>query len=341
MPWPGPLILDMEREPLGTGSDGRPVYLRDIWPTPEEIQQVMAQAVKPEMFRNQYAAVFEGDERWQALPVPRGERYRWDPSSTYIKSPPYFEGMSIEAAPLQDIAGARVLALLGDSVTTDHISPAGVIAAESPAGQYLTARGVPVAAFNSYGARRGNDEVMTRGTFANLRLRNLLVPGVEGGWTQHLPTGAQMSIYDAAMRYRAEGVPLLVVAGKEYGTGSSRDWAAKGTQLLGVRAVIAESYERIHRSNLIGMGVLPLQFTDGANRETLELTGREVYDVTGVAAGLEPQKRLTVQARRDTGEDVQFEVIARADSSAEVDYYRHGGILPAVLRAMVAPAGGL
>ena len=337
----GTVDIDMEREPLGTGSDGRPVYLRDIWPTPEEIQQVMAQAVKPEMFRNQYAAVFEGDERWQALPVPRGERYRWDPSSTYIKSPPYFEGMSIEAAPLQDIAGARVLALLGDSVTTDHISPAGVIAAESPAGQYLTARGVPVAAFNSYGARRGNDEAMTRGTFANLRLRNLLVPGVEGGWTQHLPTGAQMSIYDAAMRYRAEGVPLLVVAGKEYGTGSSRDWAAKGTQLLGVRAVIAESYERIHRSNLIGMGVLPLQFTDGANRETLELTGREVYDVTGVAAGLEPQKRLTVQARRDTGEDVQFEVIARADSSAEVDYYRHGGILPAVLRAMVAPAGGL
>jgi aconitate hydratase len=334
----GTVDIDMRREPLGTGSGGEPVYLKDIWPTAEEVRRLMAEMVKPEMFRAQYADVFTGDRRWQALPVPKGEIYRWSDDSTYIKGPPFFEGMTAEMPPLRDIEGARLLAMLGDSVTTDHISPAGSIPKDGPAGRYLIAQGVAPNQFNSYGARRGNHEVMMRGTFGNIRLRNQLVPGVEGGYTKHFPDGEQTSIYDAAIRYQAENVPLLVVAGKEYGTGSSRDWAAKGTKLLGVRGVIAESYERIHRSNLVGMGVLPLQFLPGQSRETVGLRGDEVYELRGIVDGLEPRKRLRARARRADGKETIFEVIARVDSPVEVDYYRHGGILQAVLRGMVGRA---
>ncbi|MBX6377692.1 MAG: aconitate hydratase AcnA, partial [Clostridia bacterium] len=293
----GSVEVDLEREPLGYDPNGEPVYLRDVWPSQDEIREAMDRYLDPEMFRRQYADVFRGDERWQGLPVPEGDFYAWDEGSTYIQEPPFFRDMPDEAPPLRDIVGARVLALLGDSITTDHISPAGSIAKNSPAARYLLERGVPPHEFNTYGARRGNHEVMMRGTFANIRLRNRLVPDVEGGWTVHLPGGERMSIYDAAMRYQAENVPLLVVAGKEYGTGSSRDWAAKGTFLLGVRAVLAESFERIHRSNLVGMGVLPLQFRQGESAETLGLDGTEVYDVVGIAGGLRPGQEVQVRAR--------------------------------------------
>jgi aconitate hydratase len=330
----GTMDFDPERDPLGADQQGRPVFLRDVWPTPEEIRDAR-RAVDARLFREEYAKVTEGDEHWRALPVPAGELYAWDPASTYIKSPPFFSGMRPEPSAPADVRGARVLALLGDSVTTDHISPAGSIPKDTPAGRYLIGVGVPPKDFNSYGARRGNHEVMVRGTFANIRLRNQLLPGVEGGWTLHLPDGERMAIYDAAMRYQTEGVPLVVIAGQEYGTGSSRDWAAKGTLLLGVRAVIAESYERIHRSNLVGMGVLPLEFLPGQNATSLCLTGRETYDVEGIAAGLTPGKRVTVRARSDDGTETKFTVVARVDTLDDVEYYRHGGLLPYVLRGMM------
>ncbi len=331
----GTVDIDLASEPLGHDPNGEPVYLRDIWPTPEEIQRVVAEAVRPEMFRARYARVFTGDERWQKLPVPEGDLFAWDPNSTYVQEPPFFKDFTLEPEPLRDIRGARVLAVLGDSITTDHISPAGSIPVNSPAGQYLISRGVPPQEFNSYGARRGNHEVMIRGTFANIRLRNLLVPDTEGGWTLYHPTGERLTIYEAATRYRQAGIPLLVVAGKEYGAGSSRDWAAKGTMLLGVKAVLAESYERIHRSNLVGMGVLPLQFKPGENRETLGLTGHEVYDIEGIADGLRPRAELTVRAHRPDGTTVTFRAVARVDTPIEVEYYRHGGILPYVIRQML------
>jgi aconitate hydratase len=336
----GRVDIDLTLEPLGRGADGRPVMLSDIWPSPEEIRRVIGESVDPELFRRTYAVVFDGDERWQALPIPEGDRYDWDPRSTYIAKPPYFDGLTAEPGAVHDIDGARVLAVLGDSVTTDHISPAGSIAAWSPAGQWLLERNVGPLEFNSYGARRGHHEVMMRGTFGNIRLRNALVPGKEGPWTVHLPDGEEQFIYDAAMRYRGEGTPLLVIAGREYGTGSSRDWAAKGTLLLGVRAVLAESYERIHRSNLVGMGVLPLQFQPGESAASLGLTGRETYTIRGLAEDLSPRKRLTVVALADDadgGGERRFEAIARLDGPIDVGYYRHGGILPAVLRRI---AGG-
>jgi aconitate hydratase len=313
------------------------VYLRDIWPSQAEIQEAIRTYVRSEMFRRKYADVFTGPEAWRTLEAPGGELFAWDERSTYIRRPPYFDDMPAEPPPLQEIRGARVLAVLGDSVTTDHISPAGSIPVNSPAGQYLIAHGVPKEEFNSYGARRGNHEVMMRGTFANIRLRNLLVPGTEGGVTRHFPSGEQMTIFDAAMRYRAEGVPLVVIAGKEYGAGSSRDWAAKGPALLGVRAVIAESYERIHRSNLVGMGILPLQFLPGQNRESLGLTGEETYAIEGIAT-LEPGKRVTVTATDASGAAKRFEAIARIDTPVELDYYRHGGILQFVLRQILRQA---
>ncbi|MDX2169058.1 MAG: aconitate hydratase AcnA [Deltaproteobacteria bacterium] len=331
----GTVDIDLAREPLGTGSDGRPVYLQDIWPTPEEVSAAVKKTVTPALFRTQYANVFKGDARWQALPAPAGELYEWEAKSSYIKSPPFFATMTRAATPPTDLVGARVLAVLGDSVTTDHISPAGSIPADSPAGRYLIAEGVAPKDFNSYGARRGNHEVMMRGTFANIRLKNLLVPGVEGGVTRHFPDGAQTSIYEAAMQYQRDGVPLLVIAGKEYGTGSSRDWAAKGTNLLGVRAVIAESYERIHRSNLVGMGVLPLQFLPGESRESLGLQGDETYAIRGLAS-LSPRQRVRVEVTRADGSQTQFDAVARIDTPVEVDYYGNGGILQTVIRAIAA-----
>ncbi len=331
----GRMDVDLVNEALGTDRGGKPVYLRDIWPAPEEVRSTIRRVVKTEMFERQYGEVFRGDERWQEIRVPAGDLFAWDPQSTYVRKPTLFEGMTREPAPIRDLAGGRVLVKLGDSVTTDHISPAGSIAKDSPAGRYLIERGVAVADFNSYGARRGNHEVMVRGTFANIRLRNELVPGVEGGWTLHLPGGERMTIYDAAVRYGSEGVPLLVLAGKEYGSGSSRDWAAKGTMMLGVRAVIAESYERIHRSNLIGMGVLPLEFRAGESRETIGLTGEERYAVRGIAAGLSPRDQLTVEAVRADGSKKVFEALCRIDTPVELDYYRHGGILPFVLRQLL------
>jgi aconitate hydratase len=334
----GRLTIDLTTEPLGRDREGREVYLRDIWPTSEEIQAVMARAVGADLFRAQYASVFEGDARWRALPVPTGERYAWDPASTYIRRPPFFEGVPREPAPIEDIRGARALAVLGDSITTDHISPAGAIRPDSPAGRYLIAQGVEPKDFNSYGARRGNHEVMVRGTFANVRLRNQLAPGTEGGFTTYLPSGEVMSIYDAAMKYREAGIPLVVLAGKEYGSGSSRDWAAKGTALLGVRAVLAESFERIHRSNLVNMGVLPLEFRRGETVASLGLTGREVFDVTGLAGRLRPRGEVTVAARREDGTTLTFSVVARVDTPEELEAYRHGGLLPYVLRRLVARA---
>ncbi len=332
----GTVDIDLTSEPLGLDPAGNPVYLRDIWPTAREIQQCVESFIDPEMFRTRYAKVFEGDDRWRGLPVPEGELFHWNPASTYVQEPPFFKDLGLEPPPVTDIVGARVLAMLGDTITTDHISPAGSIPVDSPAGRYLIERGVKPSEFNSYGARRGNHEVMVRGTFANIRLRNELVPSREGGWTIHLPGGEEMTIYDAAMRYREEGVPLLVIAGKEYGAGSSRDWAAKGTALLGVRAVIAESFERIHRSNLVGMGVLPLQFMPGEGRKSLGLTGREVYTIEGIAGGLKPQQVLNVLALREDGSYITFRVTARLDTPIEIDYYRHGGILPAVLRHMLS-----
>jgi aconitate hydratase len=333
----GTMFFDPEHDPLGTDAKGAPVFLRDVWPTPQEVRTAM-RAVEARLFREEYARVTEGDEHWRALPVPAGERYAWDDASTYIKRPPFFDGMGREPGKLSDIRGARVLAVLGDSVTTDHISPAGSIPKDSPAGHYLIGVGVDPKDFNSYGARRGNHEVMVRGTFANIRLRNQMVPGVEGGWTAHQTSGKRMTIYDAAMRYQAENVPLIVIAGKEYGSGSSRDWAAKGTLLLGVRAVIAESYERIHRSNLVGMGVMPLEFLPGESRTTLGLTGQETIDVEGLADGLTPRKRVRVKLRAADGSAREFEAIARVDTPDDVAYYRHGGLLPYVLRGMLRDA---
>jgi aconitate hydratase len=329
----GRVDIDLTQQPLGAGSDGRPVYLADIWPSLAEIRSVIAESIDPELFRRTYAVVFEGDERWRALPIPAGDRYDWDTSSTYIARPPFFEGLTLDPRPIADIVDARALAVLGDSVTTDHISPAGAIAPWAPAGQWLQEHGVGPLEFNSYGARRGHHEVMMRGTFGSIRLRNRLVDGKEGPYTVHLPDGTEMFIYDAAMRYATERVPLVVVAGKEYGTGSSRDWAAKGTALLGVRAVIAESYERIHRSNLVGMGVLPLQFRVGDSASTLGLTGRERFAIEGLA-GLAPSAPVTVRVTSDDGRARRFQAIARLDGPIEVDYYRQGGILPAVLRRL-------
>jgi aconitate hydratase len=328
----GSLDVDITTEPLGTGKDGKPVHLKDIWPSAAEVAQTIGASVDSAMFTKGYADVFRGDERWRGIKTPEGKIYAWDAGSTYVKNPPYFEGMSMTPAAIGDINGARALAVLGDSVTTDHISPAGNIAKSSPAAKYLMAQGVNAADFNSYGARRGNHEVMMRGTFANIRLRNLLVPGTEGGVTVHIPSGEQMSIFDAAMKYKAEGRPLVILAGKEYGTGSSRDWAAKGTMLLGVRAVIAESFERIHRSNLIGMGVLPLQFKEGENAQTLGLTGKETFDVVGLDGGA--AKSVTVIARGEAGKTREFQARLRIDTPKELDYYRHGGILHYVLRQL-------
>ena len=327
----GTMDIDLDAEPLGTGNDGQPVYLRDIWPASADITRVVGEAIKAEMFSTDYADVFAGDDRWRSLPLGEGGTgsFSWDPESTYVRRPPYFEAMPADPQPPADVADARVLALLGDSVTTDHISPAGSIKKDSPAGQYLIEHGIEPRDFNSYGSRRGNHEVMIRGTFANIRLRNKLAPGTQGGVTVHLPDGEQMTIYDAAMRYAAEGVPLVVLAGKEYGSGSSRDWAAKGTSLLGVRAVIAESYERIHRSNLIGMGVLPLQFPDGQSAESLGLTGHETVTVRGLADVSETTGTLPVRAGA-----ADFEAVVRIDTPGEAEYFRHGGILPYVLRSL-------
>jgi len=332
----GTADIDLLNEPLGTDTQGQPVYLRDIWPSQAEIRQVVEQSVTPEMFRHQYNNVFTGNETWSAIPVTGGSQYVWDEASTYIQEPPFFIGLTPEPIPASDLTGARVLALLGDSVTTDHISPAGAIPADAPAGQYLIERGVKPREFNSFGSRRGNDRVMTRGTFGNIRLRNGLVPGVEGGVTRHFPDGEQMSIFEAANRYQAEGVPLIVIAGKEYGTGSSRDWAAKGTALLGVKAVLAESYERIHRSNLIGMGVLPLQFMPGENAASLGLDGSEVFWLAGIAGELVPGGKVEVSAERADGTQIAFEVLNRIETPIEVDYYQHGGILHMVLRRILA-----
>ena len=331
----GRMDIDLEREPLGIGSDG-PVFLRDIWPSPQEIEDTILSSVKGEMFAKQYANVFEGDEQWRALDVPTGATYAWDAQSTYVANPPYFEGMTMDAPGVKPIAGARVLGMFGDSITTDHISPAGNIAAASPAGKWLIAHGVKTRDFNSYGARRGHHEVMMRGTFANIRLRNELVPGTEGGFTTTEPGGEPMSIFDAAMQYQQQGTPLVIVAGKEYGTGSSRDWAAKGTLLLGVRAVIAESFERIHRSNLVGMGVLPLEFIDGATRQSLGLTGFETFEIAGLSnETLRPRARLTVRASAPDGSVKEFAALARIDTPEELNYFKHGGILPYVLRSLI------
>ncbi len=331
----GRVDIDFATEPLGTGSNGRPVFLKDVWPTHHEVLSAIRESLKPEQFALQYANVFDGNPRWNAIPVPEGQLYAWDPKSTYIHEPPFFQHLTPEPKPVRDITGARCLVRVGDSVTTDHISPAGDIAKGSPAGRWLEDRGLEKADFNSYGSRRGNDLVMVRGTFANIRLKNALVPGSEGNITVHLPDQEQMSIFDAAERYRAEGVPLVVLAGKEYGAGSSRDWAAKGVLLLGVRAAIAESYERIHRSNLVGMGVLPLQYPAGSTADSLGLTGRETFDITGLEGGLSPRMTVTVQARRDDGSTISFPAIARLDTPVEVDYYRNGGILQTVLRNLV------
>jgi aconitate hydratase len=330
----GTMDVDLATEPLGTGADGKPVYLHDIWPSSREIQDVIDSAIASEMFSHDYADVFAGDERWRSLPTPTGDTFAWDASSTYVRKPPYFEGMAASPSPVSDIDGARVLAMLGDSVTTDHISPAGSIKPDSPAGQYLTSHGIERKDFNSYGSRRGNHEVMIRGTFANIRLRNQLVPGVEGGVTVNHLTGSQSTIYDAAMAYQEAGVPLVVLAGKEYGSGSSRDWAAKGTMLLGVRAVIAESYERIHRSNLIGMGVLPLQYPDGETAASLGLDGTETFSISGITALNDGSTPRTVEVTTEDGK--RFDAVVRIDTPGEADYYRHGGILQFVLRRMLA-----
>ncbi len=332
----GRMTTDLTTEPLGQDAEGKDVHLADVWPSAAEVQEAMAAAVRTDQFTDKYGQVFDGDDRWRGLPAPTGDRFRWTDDSTYVRHPPFFEALTPTPAPQSDIAGARVLALLGDSVTTDHISPAGAIPPDGPAGRYLIANGVEPKDFNSFGSRRGNHEVMMRGTFANIRLRNLLAPGTEGGWTRHQPDGEQMAIYDAAMRYQEEGTPLVVLAGAEYGSGSSRDWAAKGTMLLGVRAVMASSFERIHRSNLVFMGVLPLVFQDGDDAETLGLTGEESFDLTGIADGLAPRSEVRVRATRADGTVVEFTVTARIDTPDELDYYRHGGILPYVLRQLAA-----
>jgi aconitate hydratase len=331
----GTVDIDLQRDPLGWDPNGNPVFLKDLWPSPQEVRETIARALQSELFKHRYAQVFDGDEHWQSLPVPDSEVYEWDANSTYIQRPPYFDGMPDAPPALSDILGARVLAIFGDSITTDHISPAGSIPVDSPAGQYLISKGVDPRDFNTYGSRRGNHEVMIRGTFANIRIKNLLLPGVEGGYTIHWDTGERTTIFEACQRYKASGTPLVVLAGKEYGSGSSRDWAAKGTALLGVRAVIAESFERIHRGNLVGMGVLPLQFMPGENVQSLGLTGEEVFHIEGIA-DLTPRKVLTVRAVKPDGSERAFQVLARVDTPIEVEYYRHGGILPMVLRKMMS-----
>ncbi|RME32031.1 MAG: aconitate hydratase AcnA, partial [Candidatus Zixiibacteriota bacterium] len=329
----GSMAVDLTTEPLGTGSDGKPVYLKEIWPTQHEILENIKANVTPELFRKQYESVFDGNPMWNAIEAKESELYPWDENSTYIQEPPFFLNMTKDLDPVEPIRDARVLVMVGDSITTDHISPAGAIKADSPAGKYLLEHGVQFADFNSYGSRRGNDRVMTRGTFANIRLRNLLVPGSEGGVTVYFPDNETMSIYDAAMKYQADGTPLIVLAGKDYGMGSSRDWAAKGTKLLGIKAVIAESYERIHRSNLIGMGVLPLQFKEGESREALELRGDELYTIDGLSDNIRPGQTVTVTALSSRGER-KFDALVRIDTKVEVDYYRHGGVLSMVLRQL-------
>jgi aconitate hydratase len=332
----GSIRPDLTRQPLGEDQrSGEPVHLRDLWPSPEEVRQVIDECVRQDMFTREYDRIYDGDEHWQRMQAPTGDIYDWDADSTYVQEPPYFVDMSADPAPLTDVVGARVLAMLGDSVTTDHISPAGSIATTSPAGRYLLSRGVQKVDFNSYGSRRGNHEVLVRGTFGNIRLRNELVGGKEGWWTRHVPSGEEMAIFDASERYRQEGVPLIVIAGREYGSGSSRDWAAKGPNLLGVRAVIAESFERIHRSNLVGMGVLPLQFSDGTGRQSLGLTGTESYVIQGLRGGLEPRQELLVEAVGEGGEVKRFRVVARVDNHTEVEYLRHGGVLNMVLRELM------
>jgi aconitate hydratase len=331
----GRMDIDFNTEPIGVGKDG-PVFLRDLWPSPKEVADEILRSVKAEMFHTQYANVFHGEESWRSLPVPEGDLYEWNEDSTYVKNPPFFEGMTLTPPGVKKIAGARALAMLGDSITTDHISPAGSIPAASPAGKWLIAHGVKTMDFNSYGARRGNHEVMMRGTFANIRLRNELAPGKEGGWTTMSPGSDPMTIYDASMDYQSKSIPLVIIAGKEYGTGSSRDWAAKGTLLLGVRAVIAESFERIHRSNLVGMGVLPLEFVNGETRQTLGLTGYETYDIEGLSDQMGPRSTLTVNAHSSDGGIKTFKVLSRIDTPEEMSYYRHGGILPYVLRQLVS-----
>ncbi len=331
----GSMKVDITKDALGIDQDGKPVYLADIWPSEAEVNDVVANAIGEDMFNKSYQDVFAGDAQWQALPIPTGNTFEWDPQSTYVRKPPYFEGMAHEPSPVTDITGARVLAKLGDSVTTDHISPAGAIKADTPAGKYLTEHGVERRDFNSYGSRRGNHEVMIRGTFANIRLRNQIAPGTEGGYTRDFTQpGAPVSfIYDASRNYIEQGTPLAILAGKEYGSGSSRDWAAKGTALLGVKAVIAESYERIHRSNLIGMGVLPLQFPEGANAESLGLTGEETFSFTGVEELNNGTTPRTVKVTTDTG--VEFDAVVRIDTPGEADYYRNGGIMQYVLRSLI------
>jgi aconitate hydratase len=336
----GRIDVDLRSEPLGTGSDGQPVYLKDLWPTRKEVEDTILRSLHSEMFRKEYADVFTGDEHWRALDIPEGDTYAWAPASTYVRQPPYFVDMPATPRPVQDLHGARVLCVFGDSITTDHISPAGSIKVSSPAGRYLTEHGVEPKDFNSYGARRGNHEVMVRGTFANIRIRNKMVPEIEGGFTVHLPDGEPLSIYDAAEKYQKEGIPTVVLAGKEYGTGSSRDWAAKGPLLQGVRAVIAESFERIHRSNLVGMGIAPLELLAGDTAETLGLTGREMIDIEGIAAcvdsGFASGRDVTVRARRENGSAHEFKARLRLDTPQEVQYYRHGGILHYVLRQLLA-----
>ena len=335
----GRMDLDLRTEPIGEGKDGKPVMLADIWPTQAEVASQVARAVRAGMFLESYKDVYAGDESWRALAVPKGDTYAWEAASTYVKEAPYFLGMPKEPAPVKDIAGARVLAVFGDSITTDHISPAGSIKPASPAGQYLQKLGVTPAEFNSYGARRGNHEVMMRGTFANVRIKNLMLPGVEGGETLHLPDGDRMTIYDAAMKYRDEAVPLMILAGKEYGSGSSRDYAAKGPLLLGVRAVIAESFERIHRSNLVGMGILPLEFRAGESASSLGLTGREVFAIKGIASGVESGfkggREVAVEVTREDGSKLELRTVVRIDTPQEIVYYKHGGILHYVLRQLL------
>ncbi|MCS7169159.1 MAG: aconitate hydratase AcnA, partial [Candidatus Kapabacteria bacterium] len=335
----GRMDIDLFHEPLGTDPNGAPVYLRDIWPSPEELRTLMENVLTSEDFRDTYACAYSGDRFWHELQAPTGELFQWEPTSTYIRQAPFFHNLPLRLQEPGDIRGARVLLLLGDTVTTDHISPAGSISPFSPAGQWLIEHGVDPVDFNSYGARRGNHEIMVRGTFANIRLRNALASR-EGGWTRHFPSGEEITVYEAAMRYQAEKVPVIVIAGKEYGSGSSRDWAAKGPALLGVRAVLAEGFERIHRSNLVGMGILPLQFLPGESAKTLGLDGSEVYDITGINEGLTPQKQLRVQARRADGSVHEFTVVARLDVPIEVEYYRHGGVLHYVLRRIVHEAMG-
>jgi aconitate hydratase len=336
----GTVDIDLTHDPLGMDANGTPVYLRDIWPTSQEVTEAMDAAVVPELFRENYRTVMDGDEVWKTLPVPEGSLYAWNPDSTYVQEPPYFEDLPPDPLPLQEIRGARALAVLGDSITTDHISPAGSIPVDSPAGQYLIEHGVEHHDFNSYGARRGNHQVMVRGTFGNVRLRNEMTPDREGDWTVYQPTGEVMRIYDASARYTQDGTPLVVIAGKEYGSGSSRDWAAKGPLLLNVKFAVAESYERIHRSNLVGMGILPLQFKAGENRETLGLRGDETYDVVGLNDGLRAGQELTVRVRRGDGSTTEFQAIARVDSPVEVDYLKHGGILQMVLRNLLKDKSG-